>query len=302
MISPGRLFYLLRRDLRRGWDASYHAHKTLPRIDEWSWPFWSEKPQTVPVHVLTGANDWQLAAWMLASWFEFSEYAWPVVIHDDGTLPRDAQDTLGALFSNARFISRAESDVAMEKALKPFPFCYEYRGMHPLALKIFDIPHFAQTERFMVFDSDLLFFNYPTEIVEWATSGKDECWFNEDVAEGSLISAKEAYDELGVQLWPRVNSGLCLMAKAAIDFDFCDRALAQTTILRGHIWRVEQTLFALCAARHGKGGLLPRRYEVSLGRHASEQAVARHYVGAVRDRFYAEGLKRIAPQLLATEK
>jgi hypothetical protein len=88
------------------------------------------------------------------------------------------------------------------------------------------------------------------------------------------------------------------MAKAAMDLEFCERSLGETSILKGHIWRVEQTLFALCASRHGKGGLLPKSYEVSLAKEASSDGIARHYVGAVRDRFYAEGLKRLRDILL----
>ena len=49
----------------------------------------------------------------------------------------------------------------------------------------------------------------------------------------------------------------------------------------------------LCAAKFGKGGLLSKQYEVSLGKNAAEDAVCRHYVGAGRDRFYAEGIKRL---------
>jgi len=57
----------------------------------------------------------------------------------------------------------------------------------------------------------------------------------------------------------------------------------------------------LCAARHGKGGLLPRTYEVSLGKNSAEDAISRHYVGAVRDRFYAEGVKRLSAVLFSEE-
>ncbi len=293
MISPGRLWWTLRRDYKRGWKASRHFYKTLPRIAQWSWPFWNEAAQTTPLHVLTGRDDWQLSGWMLASWFTVSEHAWPIVIHDDGTLPEEGRATLRKLFPTARLISRPEADTAMETTLRSFPFCADYRKAHPLALKIFDIPHFAAGERFMVFDSDLLFFSHPREILDWAASGADECWFNEDVQEGSLITAAEARAELGVKIWPRVNSGLCLLTKSAVDLDLCDRALAQTSIPRGHVWRIEQTLFMLCAARHARGGLLPRKYEVSLGKDAAPDAVSRHYVGAVRDRFYAEGLDRL---------
>jgi hypothetical protein len=302
MITPGRLLLLLRRDLKRGWDASYHDYKTLPRIEEWTWPFWSETPSKVPVHLLTGANDWRLAAWMLASWFQFSEHAWPVVIHDDGTLPPEAVDTLCKLIATVRIITRAEADAALDKHLRAYPFCQDYRRMHPLALKIFDIPFYTETERFLMLDSDVLFFKYPREIIEWATGDTDDCWFNEDVQEGSLISAGEARTDLGVKIWPRVNSGIGLVYKPVLDLDFIDRVLAETSILRGHIWRVEQTLYMLCAARHGKGGLLPKSYEVSLGKNASEEAIARHYVGAVRDRFFGEGLKRLREQLLAVEE
>lgn len=299
MISPGRLLWLIRRDLKRGWDASYHDYKTKPLITGWSWPFWSEAPQPVPIHILTGEKDWLLSAWALASFFHFSEQTWSVVIHDDGTLTPDARKELKTLFRSAKIISRDEADSKMDRHLAAFPFCHDYRNKHPLALKIFDVPFFCESDRFIMLDSDVLFFSYPREIMDWVSRGAPECWFNEDVDEGSLISAESAWADLGVPLWPRVNSGLCLLTKAALDLEFCERALGETSILKGHIWRVEQTLFALCASRHGKGGLLPKTYEVTLAKEASSDAIARHYVGAVRDRFYGEGLKRLRDILLA---
>jgi hypothetical protein len=302
VISPGRLWWLLRRDLSRGWKASYHYYRTLPRIAEWSWSGSTAPLPKVPVHVLTGANDWRLAAWMLASWFHFSERAWRIVIHDDGTLPEEGCELLRRLFPEVRFIPRVQADAAMAKVLKSFPFCHEYRQMHPLALKIFDVPHFTEGENFLLLDSDVLFFNYPREIVDWALAGTAECWFNEDVEDSTLITAAEVREEFGFRLWQRVNSGLCLVHKPAIDLDFLDTALGQTSILRGKVWRIEQTLFALCASRFGKGGLLPKQYEVSLGKRMNPDAIARHYVGAVRNRFHAEGLQILRDQLLPADK
>jgi hypothetical protein len=292
------MWYLLRRDMKRGWRASRNFYRTLPLIEQWEFPYWAEKPGEVPVHILTGANDWQLAAWAVASWFHHSETAWPLVVHDDGTLPARGREVLQRLFPITRFIERAEADATMAKVLTPFPFCGDYRKAHPLALKIFDVPHFATAERFLVLDSDVLFFARPQEMIEWCEGKREGCWFNEDVQEGALISAAEARDELGIRLWPRVNSGLCLLEKRALDFDLCDRALAVTSLLSGHVWRIEQTLFALCASKYARGGLLPKTYEVSLGKRAAPDAVARHYVGAVRDRFYAEGLERLRRVLL----
>jgi len=301
MISPGRLWWLLKRDMKRGWSASYHDYKTRPLIQKWDWPFWNDAPMSVPIHVLTGEKDWQLCAWMLASFFHYTEHTWSVAIHDDGTLTEQIRRELASLFKNARIIPRAQADATLDAALKPLPFAYEYRGMHPLALKIFDMPYYCEAPRFLMLDSDVLFFNHPREIMDWVGNGAKECWFNEDIAEGSLVSEKESLEDLGVKLWPRVNSGIALITKEAIDFEFCDRVLGETSVLKGHMWRVEQTLFALCASRYGKGGLLPKTYEVSLGKHAAGDCIARHYVGAVRNRFYGEGLKRLRAPLLAAE-
>jgi hypothetical protein len=301
MISPGRLWWLLKRDLTRGWHATYQDYRIKPRILEWTWPFWNDAHMAVPVHVLTGEKDWLLCAWMLASFFHFTEQTWNVVIHDDGTLSESTRKELSRLFQTARIIPRTQSDPTMDATLKPFPLVYEFRGMHPLALKVFDMPHYCEADRFIILDSDVLFFNYPREIMDWVGGGAKECWFNEDIEDTSLISEADAMDDLNVILWPRVNSGICLLAKEAIDYEFCDRALGETSILKGHIWRVEQTLLALCASRYGKGGLLPKTYEVSLGRRAADNCVARHYVGAVRDRFFGEGIRRLCTPLLTGE-
>jgi hypothetical protein len=300
--SPDNLWRRLLRDVKRGWEATRHEYQVLPRIADWSWLFWNEAPQTVPVHVLTGARDWRMAAWMLASWFHFSEYAWPVFVHDDGSLPDEAREVFKELFTSARIIDRREADAAVQPLLHSYPFCADYRKANPRALKLFDVPHFTTGARFCIFDSNLLFFNHPREILDWVTRGADECWFNEDTKERSLVTAAEARNELGIKIWSRVNSGLCLLAKPAIDLDLCDRALAQTSILRGQASRIEQTLLMICAARHGRGGLLPRSYEVSLAKHADEDAISRLYVDPVHDRFYAEGLKRLNGILFPGER
>jgi len=87
------------------------------------------------------------------------------------------------------------------------------------------------------------------------------------------ISRTQVREKLGIDIWHRVNSGLCLIDRAAIDLDLCERALRETTLMNKHIWLVEQTLFAF-AHRQGRGGLLPDEYEVSKAKNASPNAVA----------------------------
>ncbi len=298
MPTPGRLLYLLRRDLDRGWRASWHDYQTAPQIQRYRCPDFAGRRSEIPIHLLTGKNDWLLALWMLASFHHFTQRRWNVIVHDDGTLPPEAVTALREAFPDLRVIPRAEADVRMQRLLAPFPHCWAYRQSHPLGLKIFDMAALTRAERLLILDSDVLFFARPDEILDWVEAKRNECRFIQDVAEASNVTAEQALAQLGVELWPRVNSGLCLLPSAAVSAPFCEKALEHTSILKGHIWRVEQTLFALSASRYGPGGLLPRAYEVTLARRGAATATARHYVGAVRNEFYAEGLPRLKSLLL----
>ncbi len=294
MITPGRLWWLLRRDLARGPAATWHAYRTLPRILDWTCPDFGNDAGEVIVHSLVGEEQALLCGWMVASWHLATRRNWLVVLHDDGTLRPETGEALGRVFTGRLSILwREDADEAMRPLLAQRLHCQQYRAKHPLALKIFDIPLLTPAERFLLIDSDVLFFQRPDEVLEWVDSGAGGCWFNEDVAEASLVDAEETRELFHFSLWPKVNSGLCLLERAAIQPDFCDLAIRKSNLAQGHFWRIEQTLYALCASKHAKGGLLPRRYEVSLGRNCAPDCVARHYVGAVRDRFYAEGLPRV---------
>jgi hypothetical protein len=298
-MTPGRLWWLTKRDWQRGFKASFQAHFVAPKIFEWRHPnFTTTNP--VPLHVLTSEEDHVLSAWMLASWIHFTGCAWNIVLHDDGTLQPPSRDALRRTFPGIKIISRADADQAMKKILQSHPRCADYRQEHPLGLKIFDMAALEEGDRYIVVDSDVLFFRKPGAILNWCANDRSGSYFNADVAEASPVSSGEAADRLGVKLWQRVNSGICLLQRRIIDLNFCERCLAETTLLQGKIWRIEQTLFALCASHAGEGGLLPPEYEVSLGFSASPNAVARHYVGAVRHLFYGEGMARLRTELLAS--
>jgi hypothetical protein len=296
-MTPGRLWWLLRRDLTRGLAATIGDYFLRPRIWSWRNPFTGAKQETIAVHSLCGNEQLDLCAWMLASWTLHTQRNWPIHLHDDGTLPPNTRARLSALGLQVQVHKRTEADQLARSHLASRPGCAAYRDRHPLALKIFDIPALAG-ERFLLLDSDLLFFARPVEMLAWVDRPDDNsCWFNADVTESSNVDAAEANRLLHTALWPRVNSGLCLLTRQALDPDFCEAILTKTNIAAGHIWRVEQTLFALCASRYGRGGLLPPDYELSLGRSAAAGAVARHYVGAVRHRFWGEGVWRARDQL-----
>lgn len=292
MRSPGYFWLQARRAMKRGLPACWAEYVTSRRIADWKPPA-NASQASCPLHTASGHELIGLTAWMLASFHHYTERIWPIVLHDDGTLADEDREFIMRLFPDINIIERERADREMKEVLANFSACQAYRTEHPLALKIFDVPHFARKEAFLFIDADVLFFQKPERILQWVDEREDACWFNKDAMEASNVSRAEASNRWGVDLWPRVNSGLNLLRKKALDLDFCEDILTHSSIRSGHIWRVEQTLFALCASRYAHGGLLPSSYEVSLGRSMAEDCVARHYIGSVRERFWAEGVSRL---------
>jgi hypothetical protein len=234
-----------------------------------------------------------MALWMLASLHKTTELKWPVTLHEDGSLEEAELSVFRRLFPEVRIVRRVDADRIMAERLAAYPRCADYRSRMPHALKCFDVPHFAETPRFLLLDPDVLFFSPPEEILRWVENPADDSsWFNRDFQEPSPIPPERTEAELGVKLWPQVNSGLCLLNRASVsDLDAMEEWLGRLELQNPAIqWRVEQTLLALSASKAGPGGLLPPQYEVSSSKHRKHDATARHYVGCVRDRFLSEGV------------
>lgn len=302
----GRLWWLLRYNLQRGWDAAWGEYMVARQISEWENPCGALPVEKVPLHVVCGSEHVMMLQWMLASWFVATRRNWKVIVHDDGSLHRDHFDLLVSRFPHVEIHWRGDADRAMGDRLKAFPRCANYRHRMPQALKCFDVGWMTPSpdRRFLLLDPDIIFFRKPNRILAWCDaelqSGRPiSVWFNEDAQEPAPFGPADTPAELGFRIWPRVNSGLCLLDASLIDLDFCEYLLNLPAMQDCVDWRLEQTLLALLASRRNVGGLLPRQYEVSLGRHRQEDSVARHYVGAVRGRFWAEGVNTAAALLKA---
>ena len=299
-LTPGRLWWLVKHDVKRGFHASWNDRVTASKIFTHcrSLPP-AGSAEAMSVHVLTGQSQCVMTAWMLASWLHFTNKPWNVMIHDDGTLTELQKQALIKLYPGATLVTREQSDSEMSGILQNQPHCWQYRNRHPLGLKAFDIPHMATGDRFLMIDSDVLFFRKPTEILKWVSDSNDSsCWFNRDPQEPAPISLEAAREELGIELWSQVNSGLCLLNRSIIRFPQFETWICHPAIVTGQAWRTEQTLLALAASQNGRGGLLPEIYAVTLESKVAEGATARHYVGAVRNHFFDEGIGKLKSVLL----
>jgi hypothetical protein len=250
----------------------------------------------VSVHMLVSSETWDAGILAAISFEKFTCRRWPLFIHEDGSVTENQRRVIERTLPGVRFVPRLQAEKAAEAYLKDHPKSLSNRRRHNLFLKFFDFPAYAPYDRFVVLDSDVIFFKRPDEILDWVDARKEECWFNEDTKEKYCIPRRRIEEALGIRIWQRVNTGVCLVPKSAISLDLGERLLAAFETSAHHPQFFEQTLYALMASAFNKGGMLPRTYNISWGYLRDRGSICRHYVGAFKhDLLYIEG----APSLLA---
>ena len=286
MTSPGKIVYSLRRRLKHGLRVAYYRDWVRPRILNTS-PESGTSSHVCEIHVLTSADDWLNLVWMLKTFYRFSGRQYALCIHDDGSLPEHAVETLRKHFPHARLIARAEADRVVLASLAGYPRCLEFRRTNTLSLKLFDFLQYLESDRMLLLDSDILFFSKPTELLRRIDDpGYRFNSVNADAATTYTAEPALVAERFGFQLEPLFNSGLGLIHRASLRLDWIEEFLSLPNIL-GHFWRIEQTLFALCSFRYG-AELLPAEYRVQLD--GETRYSCKHFVGPIRHHMYGQGI------------
>ncbi len=146
-------------------------------------------------------------------------------------------------------------------------------------MKLLDPFHFAESERFIMLDSDVIVYRKPAEVLDWVDSGSEDCRFNRDNVEVYSVPRKAIEQAFGIELWQLVNSGFGLIPTQIMNHALCEEFLIR---LSGHTRKAhfhEQTLYALLASAYGRGGMLPPEYRILWESRKPKDAVSCHYVG-----------------------
>jgi len=244
----------------------------------------------VSLHMVLSHSGVTMGQLTLRSLEHHSGYLWSPCLHDDGTLTDADVWELERNFPDARVIRRADAERELAEALRDYPHCLENRVKHPWFLKVFDTWHFAQGNRYVVLDSDIVFFRRPDFVLDWIGSCDETFWFMEDTKEKYSSDRAGLEAAMGFSIWQRVNSGLDLMVKSGVEMSLAETFLERCAPLAREFHFLEQTFFAVAGSRWGKGGTLPREYEISWTNFRRKSAVCRHYVGDFKnDALFIEG-------------
>jgi hypothetical protein len=289
-VTLGALRLRLRAKFGHGLGVAYYRDIVRPQILQ-TRPVECLSDGRCEIHALTSRQDWLNLVWALKSFYAGSGRKYGLCIHDDGSLEATARKQLMKHFPDARLIDRPTADRDVLTSLERFPRSRTFRETNPLAPKLFDCRHYLRSDRMLLLDSDVLFFEEPEVLlrrIEDPAYCKNSV--NEDIASGYTVDPAAAGARFGMNVPERFNAGFGVIHRDSLQLEWIEEFLDFPGIL-GHFWRVEQTLYALCSARFGVE-LLPAEYRVSLDR-GTQGCVAKHYVGPVRHLMYGEGIRRL---------
>ena len=291
-LTPGGLSLRLRQKFGHGLRVAWYRDVVRPRILSTS-PIEDTTDKRCEIHVLTSTQDWLNLIWTLKSFYIMSGRRYALCIHEDGSLNDAEHAELCGHFPTARIIRRVEADAKLAQILREYPRSLHFRNTNVLAPKVFDFIAFLEFDRMGLFDSDLLFFANPKAYLQRV---EDPAYrrnvFNADFSLAYTVHPEAVRPLIGHDLQPRVNTGLGLVHRDSIRWDWTEEFLDLPGILAGHFWRIEQTLFALCSSRYGVE-LLPDEYTLRLEPGIGTRPF-RHYVGTIRHLMYGEGMARLA--------
>ena len=293
-LTPGALWLKLNQTFEHGPRVAWYRDIVRPRILNTP-PVANTFDCRCEIHVLTSQNDWLNLIWALKSFYAASGRSYALCIHEDGTLDAFAMSSLNRHFPTARIIRRQEADQRLAHELQGFPRSLQFRNANMLAPKLFDFIAYLQSDRMVLFDSDLLFFDEPTAYLHRLEDlNYRHNTFNADCDSAYTVDAEAVRARLGHELLARVNTGLGLVHRDSIKWEWIEEFLALPGLTDGHFWRIEQTLYALCSSRYG-AELLPEEYSVSLEAGIIPRIV-RHYVGTIRHLMYGEGIAHLVTE------
>ena len=291
----GRTIYNLRRLLNYNPRTAYFRDVVRPKILKTA-PVLGTTDSIAEVHVLTSERDWVNTIWALKSFYAQVPYRFRLVIHGDPSLSPSLCGQLADHFPDARIIDDSTARAEVLSALEKYPRCRELRENRIISKKAFDFPHYLSSERMIFFDSDLLFFKPPSAFLDYFQDNRERVnVFNPDI-ETSYSIPPAALQAHGYPLADEVNSGFGLAYRESFSLDYLEEVLAIPEVTEGHQWRFEQTLQAIQSSKFGVE-LLPEEYRVFLNGSVEERPF-RHYVGAIRDKMYTEGMRKLQSTLL----
>lgn len=268
-----------------------------PRILFRKWIYESQIESMTPIsvpkdgtefHVLVSKSDFRLLLWSLKSFYMVSSVKPSLFVHLDPSVSAHQMSTLERCFPGVRVVANEEAVETVGERLKNHPSCLALWKRHVLSRKIFDFFCIGTSERILLGDSDILYFEDPIPFTSREDSGNA---FIEDLWTNYVVPTADLRQRTGLDIPERINIGFGIVDRAAFDIDFVENLLHKVPELTTALHLFAQTTVATIASRKGVvavGG----RWRMAHTKPITDCGM-RHYTRAIRELIYTEGIPHL---------
>jgi hypothetical protein len=246
---------------------------------------------------LTGEKYWYQTIFCAYSLARVMQSRVRINIYSDGSLSPQKVNLFNSVLKGVAIISPDAmlNELDGKLPIEKYPSLRHLRESSPFFRKLVDM---RLNNRYLVqLDSDMLFFNYPAELIEAYNNGN--CYFMEDKIEASyyVLPEKQIEEQFGLQMKRKINSGILAYNSASIDWDFvesvCKYLLEKVPVI--HPPLLEQTINAIIVSRLNAEPLNQRYNILYNNKHnvISANDVVRHYIFKARELYLTKEWKQV---------
>lgn len=206
-------------------------------------------PKQFALHMLVGNRFWFMAAFALKSLQRRIIRPIRAHLYDDGTLGSFQRDRLSDLGVEVIIYGCTDIEARMEECLPEgrYPYIRERRRNLPPFKKLLD-PHVGSSGAKLMMDADILFFDEPTELLEWfdnpvgmlcATDMQENYGYTRSLMEGLV----------GRSMPLAVNSGITGFKSESLDWDKLEYWCREMITREGTSYYLDQALVAMLCSQ-----------------------------------------------------
>lgn len=255
------------------------------------------------VHVQVCKRDWLNGIWTIISFACFAKQPFRLVMLHDETVPEFAWDHYCRLFPGVVIADRDKLLPEVEKQLSHLsPTIVEMwkSGEYVTLPKIVDTWLLAKNQTVVTLDSDVLFFDYPEEILDESNVQGQLAIYNYinykrlgTAATHYCHNVDALYNGTGIKLPEDFIIGLGRVNLKYYDWPLIERVLSEHPP-EGRVkhFMIDQSILGIWASVHGFSHLDKKRYSVDPV-ESLHGVVARHYISKTRDLMYVEGIRKL---------
>lgn len=231
------------------------------------------------LYFLTGSHYLHQTFFCIQSLVRVTDEKFNFTLVDDGTFNSEIIDKIHTQLPGATIITKDQIELNLAATLPPsqFPYIYHKRKVYPHIKKLIDIHTLPGSKWKLVLDSDMLFWNRPSELENWLKYPKMPLSML-DCQNSYGYSYKLMENLCGCKIKPQINVGTIGLNSETINWDILEFWIKELEKREGQTYFLEQALSAMLIGDQDLKLLNPDKYIVNPVNTDYTETVLNHYV------------------------